>query len=134
MIKDGGFVFDGIRFVLGSEISCVYKQGLRSGRVHLLIYTPTFQVVHRIIQELENLGSKLNSEGRPTVGISARELFERLLEIDDTSMVVPARVWTPCYGVLGSKSGFDSLDECFGDMAPYVRAVETRLSSDPRMN
>ena len=120
MTKDGGFVFDGIQFVLGSEISCVYNQGLRSRRVHLLIHSRTFQVVHRISQELENLGSKLNSEGRPTVGISARELFERLLEIDDTSMVVPAHVWTPWYGMLVSKYGFDSLDECFGDMAPYV--------------
>ena len=103
--EDDGLVCDGVRFVLGSEISCVYKQGLRSRRVHLLVYAPTFKVVHQIRQELENLGSKLNGDGRPTVGVSARDLVARLLEIDDECMVVPAHVWTPWYGMLGSKSG-----------------------------
>ena len=134
LTEDDGLVCDGVRFVLGSEISCVYKQGLRSRRVHLLVYAPTFKVVYQIRQELENLGSKLNGDGRPTVGVSARDLVARFLEIDDECMVVPAHVWTPWYGMLGSKYGFDSLDECFGDMAPYVQAVETGLSSDPTMN
>ena len=80
-----------------------------------------FKVVHQIRQELENLDSNLNGDGRPTVGVSARDLVARLLEIDDECMVVPAHVWTPWYGMLGSKSEFDSLDECFGDMAPYVQ-------------
>ena len=132
--KDGGRVFEEVRFVLGSEISCVYRQNSRTRRVHLLVYAPTFEVVHRIRQELENRSSKLNSDGRPTVAVSAKELIARLLEIDDTCMVVPAHVWTPWYGMLGSNSGFDSLEECFGDMASHVQAVETGLSSDPAMN
>ncbi len=132
--KDGDFESGGVRFVLGTEISCVYKQGGRSRRVHLLVYAPGFEAVHRIRQGLESLGSKLNGDGRPTVGVSARDLTERMLEIDDACMVVPAHIWTPWYGVLGSKSGFDSLDECFGDMTPHIPAVETGLSSDPEMN
>jgi PHP family Zn ribbon phosphoesterase len=100
----------------------------------MLVCAPTFEVAHQIRQELENLGSKLNKDGCPTVKVSARELVARLLEISDACMVVPAHVWTPWYGMLGSKSGFDSLDECFEDMAAYVHAVKTRLSSDPEMN
>ena len=93
--KDGEFVFGGVRFVLGSEVSYVYKQGLLTRRVHMLVYAAAFEVVHHIRQELEDLGSRLNSDGRSTVGVSARELITRLLEIDDDCRVVPAYVWTP---------------------------------------
>ena len=132
--KDGELVFEEVRFVLGPEISCVYRQSSRTRRVHLLVYAPTFEVVHRIRQELENRGSKLNSDGRPTVAVSAQELIARLLEIDDACMVVPAHVWTAWYGMLGLNFGFDSLEECFGDMASHVQAVETDLFSDPAMS
>jgi len=132
--QDGYLEFDGVRFVLGTEISCVFKQGGRSRRVHLLLFVSNFDTVHAIRKMLEGLNCKLNGDGRPTVGASARDLTARLLEIDQACVVVPAHIWTPWYGMLGSKSGFDSLDECFGDMAPYVPAVETGLSSDPEMN
>ena len=132
--QDGYLEFDGVRFVLGTEISCVFKQGGRSRRVHLLVFVPNFDTVHATRKMLEGLNCKLNGDGRPTVGASARDLTARLLEIDQACVVVPAHIWTPWYGMLGSKSGFDSLDECFGDMAPYVPAVETGLSSDPEMN
>lgn len=131
---DGDLEFDGVRFVLGTELSCVYKQGGRSRRVHLLVFAPGFEAVHDIRNMLEKLGSKLNGDGRPTVRASARDLTARLLEIDEDCMVAPAHIWTPWYGMLGSKSGFDSLDECFGDMTPAIPAVETGLSSDPEMN
>ena len=131
---DGDHEFDGMRFVLGTEISCVYQQGGRSRRVHLLVFAPDFHAVNGIREMLTGLGSKLNGDGRPTVRASARELTARLLDIDPACMVVPAHIWTPWYGMLGSKSGFDALDECFGDMAQQVHAVETGLSSDPEMN
>lgn len=132
--SDGYFEFGGVRFVLGTEISCVFKQGGRSRRVHLLVFVPDFEAVHSIRAMLEGLNSKLNGDGRPTVGVSARELTARLLEIDEACTVVPAHIWTPWYGLLGSQSGFDSLDECFGDMTQEIPAVETGLSSDPEMN
>ncbi|MCH7736296.1 MAG: DNA helicase UvrD [Chloroflexi bacterium] len=131
---DGDFEFDGVRFVLGTELSCVYKQGGRSRRVHLLVFAPGFEAVHGIREMLTGLNSKLNGDGRPTVGASARDLTARLLDIDEACMVVPAHIWTPWYGMLGSKSGFDALDECFGDMTAHIPAVETGLSSDPEMN
>ncbi|MBT98565.1 MAG: DNA helicase UvrD [Dehalococcoidia bacterium] len=133
-VADGYFQFGGVRFVLGTEISCVFKQGGRSRRVHLLLFVPDFDAVHAIRAMLEGLNSKLNDDGRPTVSVSARDLTSRLLEIDEACMVVPAHIWTPWYGLLGSKSGFDSLEECFGDMTLNIHAVETGLSSDPEMN
>ena len=131
---EGFFSFEGVKFVLGTELSCVYKQGGRSRRVHLLVFAPGFEAVHGIREMLAGLGSKLNGDGRPTVGASARDLTARLLDIDEACMVVPAHIWTPWYGMLGSKSGFDALDECFGDMTAHIPAVETGLSSDPEMN
>ena len=129
-----GFEFDDVRFVLGTEISCVYKQGGGSRRVHLLVYAPDFDTVRGICGMLTGLNAKLNGDGRPTVGASARDLTARLLDINPACMVVPAHIWTPWYGMLGFKSGFDSLEECFVDMTPHIHAVETGLSSDPEMN
>ena len=131
---DADYRFGGVAFVLGTEVSCVFKQGGRSRRVHLLVFAPDFNTVHGIREMLTGLNVKLNGDGRPTVGASARDLTARLLEINPACMVLPAHIWTPWYGMLGSKSGFDSLEECFGDMAQYIHAVETGLSSDPEMN
>ncbi|NQW24175.1 MAG: hypothetical protein HQ475_12095 [SAR202 cluster bacterium] len=131
---EGDFEFDGVRFVLGTELSCVYKQGGRSRRVHLLVFAPDLESVRGIREMLSGLNAKLNGDGRPTIGVSARDLTARLLDINADCLVVPAHIWTPWYGMLGSKSGFDSLDECFEDMTPHIPAVETGLSSDPEMN
>jgi uncharacterized protein (TIGR00375 family) len=76
----------------------------------------------------------LKSDGRPTLAISARDLTALVLDIDSGGMVVPAHAWTPWYGVFGTRSGFDSLEECFLDLTPWVTAIETGLSSDPEMN
>jgi len=102
--------------------------------VHLLVFVPDFDAVHAIRAMMEDLNSKLNGDGRPIVGVSAGDLTSRLLEIDEDCTVVPAHIWTPWYGLLRSKSGFDSLEECFGDMTRNIHAVETGLSSDSEMN
>ena len=123
-----------VDFVLGTEVSCVFKQGGKTRRIHLLVYLTSFESVRRFVGELERLGAKLASDGRPTAKVSAADLTARTLDLDPDAMVIPAHIWTPWYGILGSVSGFDSLDECFGDVAPLVAAVETGLSSDPAMN
>ena len=130
----GTFRHGSVKFVLGTEVSCVFKQGGRTRRVHLLLFLPTFESVRRFNQELQKREAKLESDGRPTVKMSAEDLTAMALDLDLDAMVIPAHIWTPWYGILGSVSGFDSLHECFGDMAPFVRAVETGLSSDPAMN
>ena len=121
------------RFVLGTEVSCVYPQGGRSHRLHLLVLAPDFGAVDRLCAALGPHG-KLASDGRPTLRLSAREVVELALGADRRCEVIPAHVWTPWYSVYGSRGGFDSLAECFGDMAPHIHAIETGLSSDPAMN
>ena len=133
-IDEGTFEFDGVRFVLGTELSCVYKQGGRSRRLHLLLFLSSMEKVKRFNSDLAQRGVKLEGDGRPSVRMSAAELTSLALDVDPGAMVIPAHIWTPWYGMLGSVSGFDSLEECFGDLAPLVKAVETGLSSDPAMN
>lgn len=130
----GTFRHSGVNFVLGTEVSCVFKQGGRTRRVHVLVYLSSFQSVRRFNTGLLNRGAKLESDGRPTVKMRAADMAAMSLDVDPGAVVIPAHIWTPWYGVLGSMSGFDSLEECFGESSDHVSAVETGLSSDPAMN
>ena len=128
----GLYQFGGVNFVLGTEISCVYRQGGQGRRVHLLVFAPDFKSVELLCRSLAAAGAKLEGDGRPSVSLSARDLTALAIDLD--CMVIPAHVWTPWYGMYGSKSGFDHLEDCFQDMSRYIHAVETGLSSDPEMN
>ena len=129
----GIFSAFGKQFMLMSEVSCIWRQNRRSRRVHLLVAAPDFDAVDRMCQTFSKL-QNLESDGRPVFKISARELFSIVRDADPRSEVIPAHVFTPWYGVFGSKSGFDSLYECFGDLTDQIPAVETGLSSDPSMH
>jgi uncharacterized protein (TIGR00375 family) len=124
----------GVNFILGTEISSIYKQGGKVRKVHNLIFSPSISTCEKIIDALLKKGANLSADGRPIIGISSKNLLEMLLEIDENIMLIPAHIWTPWFGLLGSKSGFDSIEECFEDLSPYIYAIETGLSSDPRMN
>ena len=130
---EGLFTYDGVRFVLGTELSCVAPQGGRSRRVHVLAFAPDLDAVSRINARLADYG-RLDADGRPVLRMTPRELLLLLLDVDPRCLLIPAHAWTPWYGIYGSKSGFDSLEECFGDVAGHVHAIETGLSSDPAMN
>ncbi len=121
------------RFMLCVEISTIYKKGDKTRKVHHLIYAPDFESVERINHSLGKIGN-LGSDGRPILGLDSRHLLEIVLESGPDSYLVPARIWTPWFAAMGSKSGFDSIDDCYGDLAPHIFAVETGLSSDPTMN
>ncbi len=129
---DGLFEYEGVLFALGTEINSVSRVGGRSRRVHLLLFAPSLHAVARINAMLAKHG-RLDADGRPTVKISPRDLAHRLHEIDEKIFIIAAHLWTPWYGAYGAKSGFDSLEECFGDALELVPAVETGLSSDPGM-
>ncbi|OGF21652.1 DNA helicase UvrD [Candidatus Falkowbacteria bacterium RIFOXYB2_FULL_38_15] len=122
-----------VYFLLSTEISCIYSKGGKVRRLHLVIFAPTMEVVEKINNKLATLG-KLASDGRPILGLDAKELLKIVLEIDQRCMVIPAHAWTPWFAVFGSKSGFDSLEECFDELTPHIYAIETGLSSDPAMN
>ncbi len=130
---DGLYKCDGARFVLGTEVNCNGYQGGRNRRIHILMLAPSIEVVERINVLLSDKGL-LASDGRPTLHMTPRELLETLLHIDERIMLIPAHAWTPHFGIYGSRTGFDSLEECFGDLTPHIFAIETGLSSDPAMN
>lgn len=123
-----------VRFVLSAEISSIYKQGGKTRRVHTVFVMPSIESAGKFRQALENRGANLKSDGRPIVGISAEELAKIAFEISPLAMVVPAHIWTPWFAMFGSMSGFDSVEECFGQVAGKIFAVEMGMSSDPAMN
>ncbi len=121
------------RFMLSVEISTIYRRGERTRKVHHLIYAPTFEAADRITGSLAKVGN-LASDGRPILGLDSRDLLEITLQAGPGCYLVPAHIWTPWFAVLGSRSGFDAVADCYGDLAAEIFAVETGLSSDPRMN
>ncbi len=121
-------------FMLVQEVSQIYKKGDKTRRIHNLVFSPSLETCEKVIVELNRLEFNLKSDGRPILGIDSEDLYKRLKEIDEKIIMIPAHAWTPWYAVFGSKSGFDSLEECFGEMSQYIYAIETGLSSDPSMN
>ncbi|MEE4263070.1 MAG: UvrD-helicase domain-containing protein [Desulfobacteraceae bacterium] len=122
-----------VRFILSTEISNIYKKNNKTRKNHNLILVPDLVVAENFNTKLDKIGN-IKSDGRPILGLDARDLYEILLETSDEAFLIPAHIWTPWFSVLGSKSGFDSIEECFEDLTPYIFAVETGLSSDPPMN
>jgi uncharacterized protein (TIGR00375 family) len=122
------------KFLLSTEISSIYTQGEKQRRVHNLIFSPSITTCEKIIKELQKRGCNLMSDGRPIIGLSSKQLLELVLTIDKNALFIPAHAWTPWFSIFGSKSGFDSIEECFGELADNIYAIETGLSSDPIMN
>ncbi|MBN2753862.1 MAG: DNA helicase UvrD [Candidatus Goldbacteria bacterium] len=121
------------RMVLSTEISHIYKQGEKVRKVHMLVIMPDMLSAEKFSKKLATLGNT-GSDGRPILGFPAKDLVKLTLDIAPDAMVIPAHIWTPWFSVFGSKSGFDSLEECFEEQTKYIRAVETGLSSDAVMN
>jgi ATP-dependent DNA helicase UvrD/PcrA len=122
-----------VRFILQTEISNIYKRGGRVRKNHNLIYFPDLSAVKKFNARLDGIGN-IKSDGRPILGLDARALLEIMLETSDQGLFVPAHIWTPWFSMFGSKSGFDTIEACFGDLKDHIFAVETGLSSDPPMN
>jgi len=122
-----------LSFMLSGEISCIYRKGGRTRRVHCLILLPDLAAAHRLNLQLARVGN-LCSDGRPTLKLDASVLLAMLLDASPDALLIPAHAWTPHFSVFGAFSGFDSLYDCFGDLTPHIHAIETGLSSDPAMN
>lgn len=123
-----------IRFILSTELSCIYSQGGKTRRIHLVVILPTLEDVQAFNLLLLGEGANLRADGRPILGMSAEHIVELARKISDKTIVIPAHIWTPWFSMFGSMSGFDSVEECFGKQAEHIHAVETGLSSDPPMN
>ncbi|HEY2959098.1 MAG TPA: UvrD-helicase domain-containing protein [Actinomycetota bacterium] len=122
-----------VRFLLSVEISTIYKYGERTRKVHHLVYMPDLEAAERFNRRLGKIGN-ITADGRPILGLDSRDLLEITLESGQGAYLVPAHAWTPWFAVLGSRSGFDAVEECYRDLADQVFALETGLSSDPPMN
>ena len=122
------------KFIFSTEISCIYKQHNKLRRIHNLVFAPSLQSAEKIIQQLLARGVNLGSDGRPIMGLTSKELLELILSVDTSAMLIPCHVWTPHFGMYGSASGFDSLEESFEELTSYIYGIETGLSSDPEMN
>ena len=131
VLKDGS---SPTRFILTTETSHIYKRGGQTRRVHLVTFVPSIETAEKINEELTKRKYNLKSDGRPILGFDCENYYSMLKEIDERIIIVPAHAWTPWFSVFGSKSVFNSLEECFGKMAPHIYAIETGLSSDPKMN
>ena len=121
------------RFVITGEISNIYKRGGKTRKVHNLILLPSLEAAEALSHKLEAIGN-IHSDGRPILGLDSRDLLEITLETCPGAVFIPAHIWTPHFALFGAFSGFDAIEECFGDLTPYIHALETGLSSDPPMN
>lgn len=121
-----------VRFLLGGEVSNIYKKNGAVRKIHHLIFMPSLAAVERLQARLEKIGN-IRADGRPILGLDSRDLLEIVLETDPQGYLIPAHIWTPWFALLGSKSGFDSIEECFDDLTPHIFALETGLSADPAM-
>lgn len=121
------------RFVVTGEISSIYKKGDRVRKVHSLLLLPNLEAADALARRLELIGN-IHSDGRPILGLPCRDLLEIMLETSPGGIYVPAHIWTPHFSMFGAFSGFDTVEECFEDLTPHIRALETGLSSDPPMN
>ena len=120
------------RFMLNTEISCIYSKSGRTRKIHVLVFAPDFESVDRINSKLSKIGN-LAADGRPTLGLDVRNLLEIVLEEAPEGFMVPAHIWTPWFSLFGAKSGFDSIEECFEDLTDHIFALETGLSAGPGM-
>lgn len=134
-VKEESWKFpgEGTRFVVSGEISSIYKKNGKTRKVHNVILLPGLEAADAMAQRLEKIGN-IHSDGRPILGLDSHDLLEMMLDVCPEGILIPAHIWTPHFSVLGAKSGFDSVEECFEELAPYIHALETGLSSDPAMN
>jgi uncharacterized protein (TIGR00375 family) len=124
---------EAVRFMLTAEVSNIFSQDGRTRKIHNIIFAPSLEAARKINSTLARLGN-VQSDGRPIFGFSAKDLIKIVMDASPDCMLVPAHAWTPWFSIFGSKSGFDSIEECFGDYSEHVHAIETGLSSNPDMN
>lgn len=131
---DGLYEYDGVKFLLTCEISCIYSDRGKTRRIHIVVCLPSFESVGKLTSELSKKRVNLASDGRPITGFSAQQLCEIIFEVEQKAIIIPAHIWTPWFSLFGSESGYDFFKECFGKYSDQIYGIETGLSSEPAMN
>src|SRR3989338_5988082 len=121
------------KFIITTEISNIYKRHSKVRRIHTVIIAPGLPEVKELNRQLDKVGN-IKSDGRPILGMDVADMAKLIWDVSEDFIIIPAHAWTPWFAIFGSKSGFDSIEECFGDLTPKIYAIETGLSSDPAMN
>lgn len=124
---------DKVKFILSTEVSLIYKDNDKARRIHIVITAPNIKAVKELNKQLDK-NFNIRSDGRPILGMSCPDLVKLCLAIDPKFIIYPAHIWTPWFSMFGSKSGFNTIEECFHDQTEHIYAYETGLSSDPPMN
>ncbi len=132
-VDKGIFEHNGVNFILSGEVNLIYSDKGRTKKIHIILYFPDFESAEKLSKKLSIYGS-LAQDGRPILSLDAQNLVEMALSVSTDIMIIPAHIWTPWFSLFGSNSGFDSIEECFGDYTDKITALETGLSSDPEMN
>jgi uncharacterized protein (TIGR00375 family) len=132
--NSGLYEYKDMKFMLTTEISTIYNQDKKTRKIHHVLHVPSLNIVEKINEEFQKMGGDLGTDGRLMLKKSSPELVERLMKISSDIFIVPAHIWTPWFSVFGSKSGFDSIEDCYQDQKKHIYALETGLSSDPEMN
>lgn len=132
--KEKGDLKNKIRFLLSSEISCIYTKKSKVRKIHIVFLVPSFKAAAKISKDITAIGGNLKSDGRPILGLDAKKLAQIVLNAEPEAFIIPAHIYTPWFSLFGSRSGFDSLEECFEDYSKHIYAAETGLSSDPAMS
>jgi uncharacterized protein (TIGR00375 family) len=132
-VGNGLYIYNKTYFILTTEISCIYSKKGRTYRIHLMVFAPSFKEVDKINEVLSHYGN-LSSDGRPILGMDAKEIARIVFNVSNDCFIVPAHIWTPWFSVFGSNSGFDRIEDCFGELTSKIYCLETGLSSDPAMN
>lgn len=132
--ESSAYVYDGVKFVLTTEVACIYSEGGKLRRIHILIFLPSIDSAKRLSEALIKNGANLSSDGRPILGMSSKKLCEIVFKTEPKAIVIPAHIWTPWFSLYGSNSGYDKFRDCFGEFSEYIYAIETGLSSEPAMN
>jgi uncharacterized protein (TIGR00375 family) len=132
--EEGGlYKYNGVRFILSTEVSLTYELGMKNRRMHHVVLAPSMEMAAQINERLSRYGN-LKEDGRPTLSLSSAALAEELFSISERIAIIPAHAWTPWFSIFGSKAGVDSVEEAFENKADRIFALETGLSSDPAMN
>lgn len=133
-IGNGTYQYGETKFILTTEVACIYSENGKVHRIHILIFLPSLDSAKKLSESLIRKGSNLSSDGRPILGLSSKQLCEVVLKTEPQALIIPAHIWTPWFSLYGSESGYDRFSDCFGEFSDQIYGVETGLSSEPSMN
>ena len=120
-------------FIWQTEVALMYTHGGKGRRIHYVVLMPNKEVVKQVLDVITKRW-RVDYDGRPIFGTSSIEFLDLMRSISPDIELIPGHAWTAFMSIFGSKSGYDSIKECFEERSKHIHAIETGMSSDPSMN